>query len=225
MNETGVDQVEVLTSPVFYVVLGAAALFFVIQHHAGKRRTTALLEMAQQLGFEFEASGDEGIIERFSDIPLFDKGRSKKVRNLMTKRRSRVVVMVFDYRFTQGSGKNSRTRNQTVVAFESPRLDLPAFECRPENVFHKIGQVFGYQDIDFEEDPEFSKSTVLRGEDVLRIEMMMNGDIRNFIKHQKVLSIEGKNNLLVVYQQSKKIEPDRIVQAVDTAESLHGMLV
>jgi len=43
------------------------------------------------------------------------------------------------------------------------KLKLPFFELKPENTFHKIGQVFGYQDIDFEAFPNFSKGYLLRG--------------------------------------------------------------
>ena len=215
---------EFLTNPVFYVILAVIAAFVGARYYADKRRKQAMAGVAQQLGLEFEESVDDGMLERFSDLHLFGKGSNRKVLNLMTARRSRVEIMIFDYRYQQGGGKNRRSSTQTVVAFELVGMDLPGFECRSENVFHKIGQVFGYQDIDFDDDPEFSKSMVLRGEDVSRIRQMMNRDIRNFIKENKELSVEGKHNLLLVYRHAKQIKPDRIVQALDTAESLRGML-
>ncbi|MEC9473853.1 MAG: hypothetical protein VX584_04130, partial [Actinomycetota bacterium] len=44
-------------------------------------------------------------------------------------------------------------------------LQLPTFVIRPENLFHKIGSTFGYQDIDFDAHPTFSKRYLLRGPD------------------------------------------------------------
>lgn len=99
------------------------------------------------------------------EIELFNRGRSKRVSNVITGEVEGSGVQVLDYRYTVGSGKNSSTYRQTVVAITTGGVGLPDFTLARESFFHKIGQAFGYQDIDFDRFPEFSKKFLLRGED------------------------------------------------------------
>ena len=70
-----------------------------------------------------------------------------------------------EYSYVISSGKSNHTVRQTVVAFTEGNTGLPDFDLSPENIFHKIGGAFGYQDIDFERFEEFSKRYLLRGKD------------------------------------------------------------
>jgi len=94
---------------------------------------------------------------------------ASRSKNIAYGRLDDVEVMLFDYAYTTGSGKNRSTHHQTVAFFQSDALDLPEFVARPEGLFDKIGQVFGYQDIDLPMHPEFSRRFILRGADEGRI--------------------------------------------------------
>ena len=64
---------------------------------------------------------------------------------------------MFACRYVTGGGKHTRVIRQTVIYFRSPQLHLPEFALRPENLFHKMGAAFGYQDIDFDSHRKFVK--------------------------------------------------------------------
>ena len=113
-------------------------------------------------------------------------------------------VTIMDYQFTTGGGKNSSTFRQTVIVFESDELQLPSFSLRPENFFHKIGSAFGYQDIDFDSFPEFSKNYLLRGINEQAVRDTFNYDILSYCERQKNLCLEGVDKRLIYYQSGKR---------------------
>ena len=60
---------------------------------------------------------------------------------------------------------HSSTTAQAVLSFRSPGLNLPRFVLRPAALFHRMGDVVGLHDIDFDAHPQFSKKYLLRGTD------------------------------------------------------------
>ena len=123
-------------------------------------------------------------------------------------------VFVFDYRYTTGGGNNSHTWRQTVILFESDQMQLPKFALRPENVFHKIGQVFGYQDIDFHSHPEFSKRYLLRGESEGDIREIFSSEVRSFYETDGKLSTEAAGKQLIHYRAGKRVDPEKLTDLI-----------
>ena len=120
-----------------------------------------------------------------------------------------VAMGIFDYRYTTGSGKNSHTYRQTVVFFRSPDMDLPQFELKPQSFFHGIGKLFGYQDIDFQSHPKFSKAFVLRGTSETAVRKLFTADLLSFCETKPQVSIEGQGRDLVFYRSSKRVKPEQ----------------
>jgi hypothetical protein len=145
-------------------VAGAIGCAVWWDYYTNKKRTEALRGLAEELGFSFEPKSDNSLLSQFGGFHLFTQGHGKKVQNLMQSDASDVRAAVFDYRYTVGSGKHQQTYKQTVLYFQTNELALPHFVLRPESFWHKIGKLFGYQDIDFEANPTFSKHYLLRGQ-------------------------------------------------------------
>ena len=139
----------------YIIILIAGSLIYSYIYE--KKRTEALKLIARSLGFSFSKEGREITLSNHSNFELFSKGHSKKFRNEMWGKDKNNAVSIFGYSYTQGHGKNSSTYKQTVLSIECGELKSPKFILKPENTFHKIGQVFGYQDIDFDSFPTFSK--------------------------------------------------------------------
>ena len=138
-----------------------AAIYF--RHRLQKRRAEAMARIAGELKLVFTPEGDETVMSEHAAFHLFLQGRSKKIRNLLRGTVRDSNVSIFDYQYTVGAGKHQHTWIQTVISFQLQGRNLPAFTMRPENVFHKLGSMMGYQDIDFEISPVFSKKYLLRG--------------------------------------------------------------
>ena len=172
-----------------------------------KKRTEALRLACQTMGFSFEEKGDLDQLRSFGDLPLFDHGHSKRARNLMTGRTADRDVKLFDYQYTIGSGKNSHTHHQTVALYPDGGRGLPDFVLSPENVFHKIGQAFGYQDIDFEQSPEFSAHYLLRGADEAAIRTAFTTDAIAFFAQHHRWNVEVRSGHVAVYRSGQRCKP------------------
>jgi hypothetical protein len=193
------------------VVVGVAALVGGLIYFAWmqeKKRTEAMRLAAQAMGFAFEEQGDLDRLRGYGDLPIFDRGHSKRARNVMTGRTADRDVLLFDYRYTVGSGKNSHTYSQTVALYPNGAAGLPDFALAPENVFHKIGQVFGYQDIDFEQSPEFSAHYLLRGDDEMAIRTAFSTDAIAFFAQHHSWHVEVRGGHIAVYRAGRTCKPD-----------------
>ncbi|NEQ51791.1 MAG: hypothetical protein F6K11_16890 [Leptolyngbya sp. SIO3F4] len=105
------------------------------------------------------------------------------------------------------------------MLIESKRLHLPNFLLTPENLFHKVGNLFGYHDIDFDTYPEFSNRYLLKGSDKDIIRYQFHDGVLNFYQRHQGISTEGLGSLLIYYQENHRVAPkdwqNLLTQAVD----------
>jgi hypothetical protein len=203
-----------------------AAVFLVvwqIARHYERRRTDAFRQVADDLGFHFEGA-ESALAARFNSLRLFSQGHTKKVSNLMRGSGQNAEVCIFDYSYTVGSGKNKNTYRQTAVCLESPDLQIPDFELRPEHFFHRIGSMFGYQDIDFADYPEFSRKYLLRGTSEAAIRRVFDVDVVARIESLDGVSIEGDANRLVFYRHAKRGRPEELRRLLEEAFGVFTVL-
>jgi len=118
--------------------------------------------------------------------------------------------MLFDYQYTTGSGKSSSTHSQTVAAFHIPTARLPEFNCKPEHFFHKIADMFGFPDIDFQDHPIFSKAYHLSGTDETAVRTLFNSDTIQWLEthKEKHWNITGHQDWLILYRANKTLKPE-----------------
>ena len=186
------------------------AFFYFCARWVAKKRTERFQQVAEELGLPFFPKGDESLVDLLDHLHLFSQGRAKKIANMLHGETDDVELAIFDYRYTVGRGKNSRTYKQSVIYFRSAAFALPQFDLRPEGLLHKIGGAFGYQDIDFDTHPGFSGSYLLRGEDETAIRDLFTDDLLAFFESQKKISVEGGGDQLVFYRAGKRIKPDEV---------------
>jgi hypothetical protein len=203
------------------IVLALAAIVVVmvavlaVQHHREQERRERLRSAARDLGFSFSLESDPRLPKSLGHFHLFSQGRSKRISNVMSKAMADIDVTIFDYKYTTGSGKHSDTRNQTVVLFESERLQLPSFALRPEHLFHKLAGAMGYQDIDFDAFPEFSQTYLLQGYDEERIRSLFTDEVLSYYARHTDLCTEGDEQQLLYYRARKRVDPEWIGSFVE----------
>lgn len=204
---------------IIVLVFGLLTLIIVLAIRGEKKRTEAFEKVAADLGLPFHPKGDAALLERLQGFHLFSQGRSKKMQNLLYGQIEGGEVALFGHRYTTGSGKNSQVHNQNVAYFRSPSLDLPRFALRPEHIFHKIGGVLGYQDIDFDSHERFSKAYLLRGDDEAAIRETFTDSVLSFYECQKGISTEAGGDQLIFYRAGKRIKPEEVVSFLEEASS------
>ena len=198
------------------VMLGIGAYLL----HLEKKRTEALRALAERMGWSFAAQADFGAVPGVDRFELFTWGRAREIRNLCRAQLGDRQVAVFDYRYVTGSGKSRRSWDQTVVHVQSPQLRLPRFALRPEHVFHKIGGLFGYRDIDLDADPEFSRRYLLRGEDEPAIRAAFGPGVLDFYDRNPKCCTEAAGADLLFWRTSRRVAPEDVSSFVDLALAL-----
>ncbi|MHC4106324.1 MAG: hypothetical protein ACYSR9_15380 [Planctomycetota bacterium] len=206
----------------FIAAVVGLIIFFVIME---KKRRQALQILAGQLGFNFSQKDDQDLIAQLSFFDLFSKGHSRRINNIMEGEIEDSYVIIFDYRYTTGGGKNSHTYNQSIILFLSDTLNLPKFALRPENVFHKIGKVFGYKDINFDHYPVFSKKYLLRAEAEQIVREMFNENVIRHFESTPNLCLEAGGNQLIFYRSSKRVKPEQIRTFLDEGFKAYQLFI
>lgn len=210
---------------IILAVLIIAITIGLVGHYREKQRTEELLATADRMGFSFSPEAEPSLLGTLSHFHLFSQGRGRKIRNVMRKRLASVEVAIFDYQYTTGSGRHSSTHYQTVVLFESERLQLPDFTLRPEDVFHKIGGFFGYQDIDFEANPAFSDTYLLQGSDEAQIRAVFTDEVLSYyVQHWRACT-EASGRQLVYYRNHQRETSARMQNFFDRGLSVLGLFL
>jgi len=183
---------------VFFVVV--LALIFTLS----QRRKRGLERAAQEMGFSFDAKPAGLEAEGIMEVPLLK--RNTGLRNLLRGSAGTGEVVVVDVR--TGTGKTTTLR--TVALYRLARKRLPVFELRPEHFFDKIGATFGFKDINFESNPEFSKRYKLQGADEMAVRELFHSGRLTFFEQQKGWSVEGAGEWLAVYRQVTCVAPGKL---------------
>jgi hypothetical protein len=201
----------------FIIIIGAIVAIYVYNSKKEKERTLAMQQAAQQMGWAFAPVADLAMIPHTGYFNLFNQGHSKSIKNMIYGQINGVKAAIFDYRYTVGHGKHSHTYMQSVLYFETPKLQLPMFTLSPENFMHKFISALGYQDIDFGNRPEFSKRYLLRGPDEQAIRRAFTDHMMAFYEANQGLHTEGGGSQLFVYRLSNRMPPQQAGQYLQWA--------
>lgn len=197
------------------VVIVVAIALFALHAHQEKQRRLDWATIAPTLGLRYH--GEVPLPDFYPAFKVFSVGRSRSARNVLRGESGRIRVLLGDYQYTTGSGKNSTTHRHTVCILEREGLDLPRCYMRPQNLFDALGKLFGGQDIDFEDDPVFSKAFVLQGTNVAAIRRRFDRPSRAWLAaHSRTLQrFEAQGSTIVFL--GPRMEPALAPRFLDDA--------
>ena len=201
-------------------ILALIGGIYVVSMQMEKARTDGLIAAAQAMGFTFEPQGDLELMRGFGDLPLYGHGHAKKVKNVMTGKAGERDLKLFDYRYTTGGGKDSHTWTQTVALFPRGAQGLPDFVLAPENILHKIGKIFGYQDIDFDSSPDFSSHYLLRGPDEMAIRSAFGAEALMYFGQERGWHVEVAGGNVGIYRSDKRCKPEELRAFLEQASAV-----
>lgn len=187
-----------------------------------KKRTEAMSAYAQSHGFQFEGPAQQ-LIDELSMFKLFNQGRARTAKNLMRGAKDVGSIRICDYQFTTGSGKHQQVHHQTICVLKTPGRQVPHFFLRRQRaIFDALGKVFGGQDINFEDDPAFSKAYVLQcSGDENQLRGFMSPGLRDSLTrladHNLVIEVVGDT---MVLHQGKRLKPDQLEGLVTHAVNI-----
>ena len=198
----------------FYLWVIVSVAFLFLSWYRQKWRRNRLERLAQEMGFSFDPKGETLGAAGCRDLPLLQ--HAAVLSNVLRGHYNGVETVLLDCQ----TGWGKQAFHQTVVCFRLGR-DLPAFELRPESVFDKIGAAtHGYQDIDFEASPGFSKSYLLRGPHEDSIRALFNAAVLQFFEQQRGWWVEAQGNWLGVYRRRRLVSPGQIKTFLEEARGV-----
>lgn len=192
------------------IVVALVAVGIGIAAYFEKKRREALAKAAENLGLEFFPQGIPGLLAAIQGFTLFSSGRGHTVANTIRGLTDDVELTIFDLTYTTGSGKHSHTHRQTIVRFSSSRLQLPEFTVSPEGFFHKFAKIFGFKDINFEEDSSFSSAFLLQGPNEAAIRQTFGPPVRQWFSQRTGISAAGRGSQMFFFRAGQRVKADKI---------------
>lgn len=196
------------------IVSAIALVFAIFAFLAAAKRRKELLEFAQRIGFDFSPMPGD-VHDDYSLFDPFDRGHSRRSRNLLSGRRGRCNWQLFDYRYTTGSGKNKQTHHYGI-AVARVSLAFPVMRMRPEGLFDKLASVVGFDDIDFESDA-FSRRYHVKCDDRKHAYDVIHPQMIEYLLTRKSYDWQFSGPWILVYEQGE-FSPDEMLDVMETVE-------
>lgn len=166
-----------------------------------KRLMEKIKQFADSAGFSYEPKGNPrtypfGILRRYS------RGTRHKLHHIFRREIEGVENFIFQ------DVSDSKGRNCFfAVVLRRPSANFPRFELLPTNdrlqLLQKFAKPLGMQDIDFYEDPAFSRKFLLRGEDENAIRIFFSSARREAAMNLGNWAIEGAGDWLLLWTPEK----------------------
>lgn len=208
---------EIVAGVVFVVIVYALS---VLAHQTKQDRLHALRDLATRLGWSFQDAPPVTIIPHVERFELFRQGGDRKIRNYLAGESGGDRFAVFDYSYVTGSGNMQKTYSQTVLHVHSPRLDLPLFLLRPENLLHRIGKLVGHHDIDIEGHPAFSGEYLLQGQDESSIRAVFEPDVVAFYEANRGRCTTGAGPDLLLWRSATLASAEEVPALLELGRDL-----
>ncbi len=198
-------------------VYGSVILLFVailmisytVVKRRGKARTENLQKTMAELGLDFEPLGDESLLLELSSLPLFNRGRGKKITNLIEADTADLQMQVFDYQFITGHGKSRKVHRTSVVLVRSGTLVLPGMQVRPRKAFADgIKAMFGGGGIAMDQYPEFAKNYVVESAQPDQTRDFLDAKMVAACERNPGCSFECQSGVLLHFRAGKRTDTD-----------------
>ncbi|MDD5563886.1 MAG: hypothetical protein PHQ91_09245 [Thermoanaerobaculaceae bacterium] len=207
------------------IVIGVAAgvaAIWLAERAWWKRRRERWAAAAVELGLAV-ADGPE-LLDRFGSLPLFQKGRDRRVRNLVRGSAWGPEVWIADYVYVTGGGKSQQQHRATVCILRDAKLALPRFELAPEDpISHRLGPLFGIREVGFDDDPAFSKTYRVVGPDEAAVRAAFTQGVRSqFVQRAtRVAHVEAEGDAMLVHT-GRLIDPGTARDLLQLAQEVRS---
>ncbi len=181
----------------FFALLGLFVLFLaVVAWRREKKRREAFQRLALQLGLKYVRE-DSSIPRKYSFLDALCRGESRRAFNVLRGNYNGHPVQVFDYRYvTRDSDDDKKTHHFSYFILEQEKI-FPELRIYPETFMSKLGQMIGFDDIDFES-LEFSKAFTVRSSDKKFAYDVCHARMMDYLLNHRNLSIEIENNCVAL---------------------------
>jgi hypothetical protein len=206
------------------IIIGFIAIFIVVLvvgYISSLKRREAMAAVATKLGMQFMPHKDRYMARRYKFLDKLRRGRDRYAYNVLSGRYKEHEVLIFDYHYKTGSGKNTHHYYFSFFILHLP-VSFPELIIGPEGIFSKIAQAVGYDDIDFESH-EFSRKFCVRSKDKKFAYDVCNARMIEYLLSNTNLSIEIEERALAISFNSR-LAPDKIEPNLNRLITIRSLL-
>jgi len=185
---------------------------------ASEKRRKELSAWAVSKGLTFSSAKDSGMANYFTEFKCLHQGHSRYAYNIMRGDWRGQPVLLFDYHYATGSGKN-RSDHYFSAAIATAPYPLQPLMIRPEGLFDKITEFFGWDDIDFES-AEFSRKFYVASPDRKWAYDVIHQRMMDYLLASERYTVQF-DLCSIIAARSKQFGPREFEAA---AEFIHGIL-
>ena len=214
-----------MAGPLIFLVVVTAVFVAVIAYaiQVEKKRKAAIEAAAAELGLRCQphlTDHDRGMLHTFA---LGQAGSSRAAQLATVADSGELRLVVFDYQYTVGSGKNKQTRAYSVAMVISQELDLPQFELAPENFFHRWASWLGMQDIDFDDDPEFSRRFRLQAKEEAAVRDFFTRPRRETLTRMGAVHVQARGRCFISFRPGKQQDGTHLRKLMEEGFALYSI--
>ncbi len=202
---------------VFAVVIVVAIVGYI----SAQKRREAMAALASRLGLRFSPHRNRRLAEQYEFLDKLRAGRDRYAYNILSGTYQGHEVLVFDYHYKTGSGKNTHHHHFSFFVLHVPAA-FPELIIAPEGFFSKIAQAVGYDDIDFESH-EFSRKFCVRSRNKKFAYDVCNAQMIEYLLANDDLTIEMEGYALAISFNSR-LAPEYIEPNLNRLVALRSLL-
>jgi len=203
----------------FFIVVVALIIYAWVQ---GDKRRKLLAAYAASRGMQFSSEDPFDIPTSLGGFGLMQQGHGKGAANVHWGAPRGFDVMLFEYEYKTGSGKDESTHSHICCRWSLP-APLANMAMRPEGVFDRVAEWFGQNDIDFESE-EFSRRYHVTGSDAREVYAVIHPRMMEFIMQSGMEYLEIMGNQALTYTNESTLSPERCDRFLTVAEGFNGNL-
>ena len=206
------------------IIVGFVTIFIivlVVGYISSLKRREAMAAVASKLGLQFMPHKDRYMPKRYRFLDKLRRGSNRYAFNILSGGHKGHEVLLFDYHYKTGSGKNTHHHYLSFFILQLPE-SFPELVIVPEGIFSKIAQAVGYDDIDFESH-EFSRKFCVRSKNKKFAYDVCNARMIEFLLSNTDLSIEIEDTALAVSFNSR-LSPEQIEPNLKRLMTIRSLL-
>jgi hypothetical protein len=196
----------------------------ILGHLQEKKRREAFLAIARRLELRYR-DRDVTMDERYHFLDPLQQGSDRYAFNILEGTYRGYAVQAFDYHYETYS-RDSKGRRKTDHHYFSyfileQELSFPELRIYPETFFSKLGQMIGFDDIDFES-AEFSRAFTVRSKDKRFAYDICNADMMQYLLRHRNLSLEIEGRCLAL-SFNARLQPHEVEANLDRLIAIREM--
>lgn len=197
------------------IIVGAAVIAIAAWFSAKRRKELAA--WAEGKGLAFRPGRDTGFDERYRTFGCLRRGHSRCAHNIVEGDWKGRRVTAFDYRYVTGSGKSRQTHHFSAIVLRS-NVALKPLRIRSENVFDRVTEFFGLDDIDFES-AEFSREFHVKSSDKRWAYDVLHQRTMEFLLSMPRFSIEFDDRHVIAWR-NRRFDVETFESAIAIVEGI-----